>query len=234
MGQKVNPHGLRVGIIKDWDSRWFADKKNFGDSLVEDYNLRVFLKKKLFQAGIEKIEIEKFANKIRISIYAGKPGIVIGKGGSEIEKLKKELEKMTSKTIILNVIEVRVPDMSAQLVAENIASQLERRISFRKAMKQCMSRTMKCGAKGIKTSVSGRVGGAEIARTEQYHEGTIPLQTLRADIDYGFTEANTTYGKLGVKVWIYKGEILESKGLQRPQQPQRRNDAPKRREGGRK
>ena len=234
MGQKVNPHGLRVGIIKDWDARWFADKKNFGDSLVEDYNLRVFLKKKLFQAGIEKIEIEKFANKIRISIYAGKPGIVIGKGGSEIEKLKKELEKMTSKTIILNVIEVRVPDMSAQLVAENIASQLERRISFRKAMKQCMSRTMKCGAKGIKTSVSGRVGGAEIARTEQYHEGTIPLQTLRADIDYGFTEANTTYGKLGVKVWIYKGEILESKGLQRPQQPQRRNDAPKRREGGRK
>lgn len=208
MGQKVNPHGLRVGIIKDWDSRWFADKKNFGDSLVEDYNLRVFLKNKLFQAGVDKIEIEKFANKVRISIHVAKPGIVIGKGGSEIEKLKKELEQMTGKTIILNVIEVKVPDMSAQLVAENIASQLERRISFRKAMKQCMGRTMKLGAKGIKTYVAGRVGGAEIARTEQYHEGTIPLQTLRADIDYGFTEANTTYGKLGVKVWIYKGEIL--------------------------
>lgn len=208
MGQKVNPHGLRVGIIKDWDSRWFADKKSFGDSLVEDYNLRVFLKKKLFQAGVEKIEIEKFANKVRVSIYAAKPGIVIGKGGSEIEKLKKELENMTGKTIILNVIEVKSPDLSAQLVAENIASQLERRISFRKAMKQCMGRTMKLGAKGIKTYVAGRVGGAEIARTEQYHEGTIPLQTLRADIDYGFAEADTTYGKLGVKVWIYKGEIL--------------------------
>ena len=208
MGQKVNPHGLRVGIIKDWDSRWFADKKSFGDSLVEDYNLRVFLKKKLFQAGVEKIEIEKFANKVRVSIYAAKPGIVIGKGGSEIEKLKKELENMTGKTIILNVIEVKSPDLSAQLVAENIASQLERRISFRKAMKQCMGRTMKLGAKGIKTYVAGRVGGAEIARTEQYHEGTIPLQTLRADIDDGFAEADTTYGKLGVKVWIYKGEIL--------------------------
>lgn len=208
MGQKVNPHGLRVGIIKDWDSRWFADKKSFGDSLVEDYNLRVFLKNKLFQAGVAKIEIEKFANKVRVSIYAAKPGLVIGKGGTEIEKLKKELEKMTGKTVILNVIEVKSPDLSAQLVAENIASQLERRISFRKAMKQCMGRTMKLGAKGIKTYVAGRVGGAEIARTEQYHEGTIPLQTLRADIDYGFTEANTTYGKLGVKVWIYKGEIL--------------------------
>lgn len=208
MGQKVNPHGLRVGIIKDWDSRWFADKKSFGDNLVEDYNLRAFLKKKLFQAGVAKIEIEKFANKIRLSIHAGKPGIVIGKGGSEIEKLKREVEKMTGKTIILNVIEVKVPDMDAQLVAENIASQLERRISFRKAMKQTMARTMKMGAKGIKTSVAGRVGGAEIARTEHYHEGTIPLQTLRADIDYGFAEADTTYGKLGVKVWIYKGEIL--------------------------
>ncbi len=208
MGQKVNPHGLRVGIIKDWDSRWYADKKSFGDSLVEDYNLRVFLKKKLFQAGVDKIEIEKFANKVRVSIHAGKPGLIIGKGGAEIEKLKKELENMTGKTIILNVIEVKVPDLCAQLVAENIASQLERRISFRKAMKQCMGRTMKLGAKGIKTYVAGRVGGAEIARTEQYHEGTIPLQTLRADIDYGFAEADTTYGKLGVKVWIYKGEIL--------------------------
>lgn len=212
MGQKVNPHGIRVGVIKDWDSRWYADKKHYGDNLVEDYNLRVYLKKKLFQAGVDKIEIEKFANKIRLSIHAAKPGIIIGKGGSEIEKLKKEVEALTGKTVILNVIEIKAPDMSAQLVAENIASQLERRISFRKAMKQCMTRTMKMGAKGIKTAVAGRVGGAEIARTEQYHEGTIPLQTLRADIDYGFTEANTTYGKLGVKVWIYKGEVLaESK-----------------------
>ena len=234
MGQKVNPHGLRVGIIKDWDSRWFADKKNFGDSLVEDYNLRVFLKKKLFLAGVDKIEIEKFANKVRVSIHAAKPGIVIGKGGTEIEKLKKELEKMTGKTIILNVIEVKVPDMSAQLVAENIASQLERRISFRKAMKQCMGRTMKMGAKGIKTCVAGRVGGAEIARTEQYHEGTIPLQTLRADIDYGFTEANTTYGKLGVKVWIYKGEILNVSESRNAAKAEEKKPAPRRREGGRK
>lgn len=236
MGQKVNPHGLRVGIIKDWDSRWYADKKNFGDSLVEDYNLRVFLKNKLFQAGVEKIEIEKFANKVRISIYAAKPGIVIGKGGSEIDKLKKELEKMTGKTIILNVIEVKSPDLSAQLVAENIASQLERRISFRKAMKQCMGRTMKLGAKGIKTYVAGRVGGAEIARTEQYHEGTIPLQTLRADIDYGFAEANTTYGKLGVKVWIYKGEILAEGRRTEEKKPERRNNRAQkpanRKEGG--
>ena len=230
MGQKVNPHGLRVGIIKDWDSRWFADKKNFGDSLVEDYNLRVFLKNKLFQAGVEKI-----ANKVRISIYAAKPGIVIGKGGSEIDKLKKELEKMTSKTIILNVIEVKSPDLSAQLVAENIASQLERRISFRKAMKQCMGRTMKLGAKGIKTYVAGRVGGAEIARTEQYHEGTIPLQTLRADIDYGFAEANTTYGKLGIKVWIYKGEILAEGRKAEDTKPERKSSrSANRREGGSK
>ena len=234
MGQKVNPHGLRVGIIKNWDSRWFADKKSFGDSLVEDYNLRVFLKNKLFQAGVAKIEIEKFANKVRVSIHAGKPGLVIGKGGSEIEKLKKDLEKMTGKTVILNVIEVKVPDMSAQLVAENIASQLERRISFRKAMKQCMGRTMKLGAKGIKTYVAGRVGGAEIARTEQYHEGTIPLQTLRADIDYGFTEANTTYGKLGVKVWIYKGEVLaEGRNTATETEAKPRRRAP-RAEGGRK
>ena len=227
MGQKVNPHGLRVGIIKDWDSRWFADKKSFGDNLVEDYNLRAFLKKKLFQAGVAKIEIEKFANKIRLSIHAGKPGIVIGKGGSEIEKLKREVEKMTGKTVILNVIEVKVPDMDAQLVAENIASQLERRISFRKAMKQTMARTMKMGAKGIKTSVAGRVGGAEIARTEHYHEGTIPLQTLRADIDYGFAEADTTYGKLGVKVWIYQGEVLRES---RNKAPRRRTNNNRRRE----
>lgn len=217
MGQKVNPHGIRVGVIKDWDSRWYADKKSYGDNLVEDYNLRVYLKKKLFLAGVDKIEIEKFANKIRLSIHAAKPGIVIGKGGSEIDKLKKEVEGITGKAVILNVIEVKAPDLSAQLVAENIASQLERRISFRKAMKQCMTRTMKMGAKGIKTAVAGRVGGAEIARTEQYHEGTIPLQTLRADIDYGFAEADTTYGKLGVKVWIYKGEVLaESKNVKAP------------------
>ena len=226
MGQKVNPHGIRVGIIKDWDSRWYADKKSYGENLVEDYKLRVFLKKKLFLAGVAKIEIEKFANKIRLSIHAAKPGIVIGKGGSEIEKLKKDVENLTGKSVILNVIEVKSPDMDATLVAENIASQLERRISFRKAMKQCMTRTMKLGAKGIKAAVSGRVGGAEIARTEQYHEGTIPLQTLRADIDYGFAEADTTYGKLGVKVWIYKGEVLaESK---------KKGSAPAKKEGGNK
>ena len=229
MGQKVNPHGIRVGIIKDWDSRWYADKKSYGENLVEDYKLRVFLKKKLFLAGVAKIEIEKFANKIRLSIHAAKPGIVIGKGGSEIDKLKKDVEALTGKAVILNVIEVKTPDLCAQLVAENIASQLERRISYRKAMKQCMTRTMKLGAKGIKTAVSGRVGGAEIARTEQYHEGTIPLQTLRADIDYGFTEANTTYGKLGVKVWIYKGEVLaESKNVKETKAPA------KKAEGGRK
>ena len=225
MGQKVNPHGIRVGIIKDWDSRWYADKKSYGENLVEDYKLRVFLKKKLFLAGVAKIEIEKFANKIRLSIHAAKPGIVIGKGGSEIDKLKKDVETLTGKSVILNVIEVKSPDLSAQLVAENIASQLERRISFRKAMKQCMARTMKLGAKGIKAAVSGRVGGAEIARTEQYHEGTIPLQTLRADIDYGFAEADTTYGKLGVKVWIYKGEVLaESKNAKAAKAPAKKSE----------
>ena len=229
MGQKVNPHGIRVGVIKDWDSRWYADKKNYGDNLVEDYNLRVFLKKKLYLAGVDKIEIEKFANKIRLSIHAAKPGIVIGKGGSEIEKLKKDVEALTGKSVILNVIEVKTPDLCAQLVAENIASQLERRISFRKAMKQCMARTMKLGAKGIKAAVSGRVGGAEIARTEQYHEGTIPLQTLRADIDYGFAEADTTYGKLGVKVWIYKGEVLaESKNVKETKAPAKKAEGGKR------
>ena len=228
MGQKVNPHGIRVGIIKDWDSRWYADKKSYGDNLVEDYNLRAFLKKKLFLAGVDKIEIDKFANKIRLSIHAAKPGIVIGKGGSEIDKLKKEVETLTGKSVILNVIEVKTPDLCAQLVAENIASQLERRISFRKAMKQCMARTMKLGAKGIKAAVSGRVGGAEIARTEQYHEGTIPLQTLRADIDYGFAEADTTYGKLGVKVWIYKGEVLaESKNVKEVKAPARKAEGGK-------
>ena len=228
MGQKVNPHGIRVGVIKDWDSRWYADKKHYSENLVEDYKLREFLKKKLFQAGVAKIEIEKFANKIRLSIHCAKPGLVIGKGGSEIEKLKKDVEKMTGKSVILNVIEVKAPDTDAQLVAENIASQLERRISFRKAMKQCMARTMKMGAKGIKAVVSGRVGGAEIARTEQYHEGTIPLQTLRADIGYGFAEADTTYGKLGVKVWIYKGEVL-AEGRKK----NAKTDAPAKKEGKR-
>ena len=212
MGQKVNPHGLRVGVIKDWDSRWFAQDAQFGDLLVEDYNIRKFLKNKLFAAGVAKVEIERTAKRVKINIFAAKPGIIIGRGGSEIEKLKKELETMTGKNVALNIEEVKHPDVDAQLVAENIAAQLERRISFRKAMKSVMGRAMKLGAKGIKTSCAGRLGGAEIARTEQYHEGTIPLQTLRADIDYGFWEANTTYGKIGVKVWIYKGEILpESK-----------------------
>ena len=208
MGQKVNPHGLRVGVIKDWDSRWFAKKADFGDTLVEDYNLRKTLKKQLYLAGVPKIEIERDASKVRIHMHCAKPGMVIGKGGSEIDKYKKKLEEMTGKPVALNVVEVRQPDMNAQLVAENVASQLERRVSFRRAMKMAIRNTMKNGAKGIKISCGGRLGGAEIARTEHYHEGTIPLQTLRADIDYGFWEANTTYGKIGVKVWIYKGEIL--------------------------
>ena len=214
MGQKVNPHGLRVGVIKNWSSRWFAQDKDFGDTLVEDYKLRKVLKKQLYAAGIAKIEIERTAKRVKVNIFAAKPGIIIGKGGSEIEKVRKQLETMTGKSVALNIEEVKQPDMNAQLVAENIASQLERRISFRKAMKSTMGRAMKLGAKGIKTACSGRLGGAEIARTEHYHEGTIPLQTLRADIDYGFAEADTTYGKIGVKVWIYKGEILpESKKI---------------------
>ena len=208
MGQKVNPHGLRVGVIKDWDSRWYAPDHTFGDSLVEDYNIRKYLKKKLFNAGIARIGIEKKANRTIITLHAGKPGIIIGRGGVEIDKLKKDMQARLGKDVFINIVEVKQPDMSAQLVAENIAAQLEKRISFRRAMKQAMQRTMRLGAKGIKTSVSGRLGGAEIARTEHYHEGTIPLQTLRADIDYGFWEANTTYGKIGVKVWIYKGEVL--------------------------
>ena len=216
MGQKVNPHGLRVGVIKDWDSRWFANDADYGDFLVEDYKIRKFLKKLLFHAGVSKIEIERTAKRLRITIFTAKPGIVIGRAGSEIEKIKKQLEDMTGKSVALNIEEIKLPDMDAQLVAENIAAQLERRISFRKAMKSVMGRAMKLGAKGIKTSCSGRLGGAEIARTERYHEGTIPLQTLRADIDYGFWEANTTYGKIGVKVWIYKGEVLpESKKNQK-------------------
>ncbi len=214
MGQKVNPHGLRVGIIKDWDSKWYTDKENFSDYLVEDYEIREYVKEKLFIAGISKIEIERAANRIKLSIHTAKPGMVIGRGGSGVEALRKELEKMTGKNIIVNVEEVKVMELDAQLVAENIASQLERRISFRRAMKQSIQRTMRSGAKGIKTSVSGRLGGADMARTEGYSEGTIPLQTLRADIDYGFAEADTTYGKLGVKVWIYKGEILPTKKVE--------------------
>ena len=211
MGQKVNPHGLRVGIIKDWDSRWYADGKDFSDNLVEDYKIREFLKKRLYSAGISKIEIERSTDNVRVMVYTAKPGVVIGKGGAEIEKLKAELAAYSTKKVLVDIKEVKKPDSDAQLVAENIAEQLERRISFRRAMKSCMGRAMKAGAKGIKTAVSGRLGGADMARTEVYSEGTIPLQTLRADIDYGFAEADTTYGKLGVKVWIYKGEILPTK-----------------------
>ena len=243
MGQKVNPHGLRVGVIKDWDSRWYANAKDFGDTLVEDYNIRNFIKNKLYLAGIPKVEIERDAKRIRINIFCAKPGMVIGKGGAEIEKLRKECEDRLGKTVVLNIVEVKRPDLNAQLVAENIASQLERRVSFRRALKQSIGRTMKEGAKGIKTQVSGRLGGAEIARTEHYHEGTIPLQTLRADIDYGFWEANTTYGKIGVKVWIYKGEVLAesmNQRSERPERPRRRNDGnrndrrPARRDGQRR
>ena len=208
MGQKVKPHGLRVGVIKNWDSRWYARKDVFGDTLVEDYNLRKDLKKQLAAAGVPKIEIERDASRVRIHIHCAKPGIVIGKGGSEIEKLRVQLEKRLGKPVNINIVEVRQPDLNAQLVAENIAQQLEKRVSFRRAMKLCIGRSMKLGAKGIKTQVSGRLGGAEIARTEQYHDGTIPLQTLRADIDYGFAEAATTYGRIGVKVWLYRGEVL--------------------------
>lgn len=209
MGQKVNPHGLRVGVIKDWESRWFANKKDFGDTLVEDYNLRKTLKKQLAAAGVPKIEIERDASKVRIHIHCAKPGMVIGKGGSEIEKLRLQCEKMLGKNVAINIVEVKSPDMNAQLIAESIAQQLEKRISFRRAMKQAIGRAMRFGAKGIKTQCSGRLGGAEIARSEMYHEGTIPLQTLRADIDYGFAEAATTYGIIGVKVWLYKGEVLQ-------------------------
>jgi small subunit ribosomal protein S3 len=209
MGQKVNPHGFRVGVIKNWDSRWFARDEVFGDILVSDYKVRTYLKEKLFAAGVPEIEIERDGSgNLRVFIHCAKPGVVIGRGGEEIEKLRVELEKMTGKSVSVNVVEVKPVDMCAQLVAESIASQLERRIGFRRAMKQAIGRTMRLGAKGIKISVGGRLGGAEIARTEHYHEGTIPLQTIRADIDYGFWEARTTYGRIGVKVWIYKGEIL--------------------------
>ncbi len=211
MGQKVNPHGLRVGVIKDWDSKWYAEA-DFADYLIEDYNIRKFLKKKLFDAGISKIEIERAADRVKVIVFTAKPGVVIGKGGAEIEKTKKELQKLTGKNVLVDIKEIKKPDKDAQLVAENIAQQLENRVSFRRAMKSCMGRTMKSGALGIKTAVSGRLGGADMARTEFYSEGTIPLQTLRADIDYGFAEADTTYGKIGVKVWIYKGEVLPTKG----------------------
>ena len=210
MGQKINPTGLRIGVIKDWESRWYADPNTFGDTLVEDYKLREYLLKTLAPAGVPKVEIERDAKRVRINIHCAKPGMVIGRGGSEIEKLKKICEKKLSgdKEVFINIVEVKQPDLNAQLVAENIAAQLEKRVSFRRALKQAISRTMKLGAKGIKTQVSGRIGGAEIARTERYHEGTIPLQTIRADIDYGFAEAHTTYGIIGVKVWLYKGEVL--------------------------
>jgi small subunit ribosomal protein S3 len=215
MGQKVNPHGLRVGVIKDWDSRWFAKDNAFGDILVEDYQLRKYLKKRLYEAGVPKIEIERDADKVRINIFCSRPGVVIGRQGAEIEKLRQECQKMVNKgkenpaQVFVNVVEVKSADKNAQLVAENIAAQLVGRVSFRRAMKQAIGRAMKFGAKGIKVQLSGRLGGAEIARTETYHEGTIPLQTLRADIDYGFAEAATTYGRIGVKVWIYAGDVLQ-------------------------
>ncbi len=214
MGQKMDPHGLRVGIIKDWDSKWYANKKDFADNLVEDYKIREFVKEKLYIAGISKVEIERRANTIKVSAFTAKPGIALGKNGENVTKIRNDLSKKFKKDINLNIVEVKNVDTDAQLVAENIASQLERRISYRKAMKQCMAKAMKAGAKGIKTACSGRLGGAEIARSEFYREGTIPLQTLRADIDYGFAEADTTYGKIGIKVWIYKGEVLPTKKVE--------------------
>ena len=214
MGQKVNPHGLRVGIIKDWDTKWYAEK-DFADYLVEDVKIRKFIKKKLYAAGVSKIAIERTAGRVKISVYTAKPGIVIGKNGQAIEELKGEIQKMTSQKVAVTIEEIKRPETDAQLVAERIALDLENRVTFRRAMKQAMGRTMKFGAKGIKTAVSGRLGGADIARTESYHDGTIPLQTLRADIDYGFAEADTTYGKLGVKVWIYKGEVLPVKAAKK-------------------
>ena len=236
MGQKVNPHGLRVGVIKDWDSKWFANKKDFAELLLEDNKIRKYVKEKLYTAGISKINIERASKKVKISIYTAKPGMVIGRGGAGVEELRKELEKLTGKSVVINVEEIKVQDLEAQLVAESIAESLERRVSFRRAMKQAIQRTMRAGAKGIKTAVSGRVGGADMARTEGYSEGTIPLQTIRADIDYGFAEADTTYGKLGVKVWLYKGEVLpeikenrKRNNRRRPQNRDNRNNkAPRR------
>lgn len=222
MGQKVNPHGLRVGVIRDWDSRWYADKKNFAEYLVEDNKIRKHLKKKLFIAGISKIEIERAANRVKVTINTSKPGMVIGKGGAGVEQTRKDLEKMIGRNVTVNVEEVKRPEANAQLVAENIASQLERRVSFRRAMKQSIQRSMRMGIKGIKTAVSGRLGGADMARTEGYSEGTIPLQTIRADIDYGFAEADTTYGKIGVKVWIYKGEVLPTAKIVKEERQERK------------
>ena len=216
MGQKVNPHGLRVGVIKNWDSRWYVSKKEFGDTLVEDYNIRKVLKAQLYTAGVSKIEIERDSKVLRLNIFCAKPGMVIGRQGSNIELLKKDLKKMTDANVDINIQEIKQPDMDATLVAENIASQLERRIAFRRAMKQCVGRTMRMGAKGIKVKVGGRLGGAEIARSESYREGSIPLHTLRADIDYGTAEAHTTYGRIGVKVWIYKGEVLPETKAAKP------------------
>ncbi|MGM9632715.1 MAG: 30S ribosomal protein S3 [Eubacteriales bacterium] len=228
MGQKVNPHGLRVGVIKNWDSRWFAKDEVFGDTLVSDYQIREYLKKELQKAGVPKIEIERDSHRVRVFVHCAKPGIVIGRGGAEIEKYKAQLEKMVGMPVALNVVEVKQVDLDAQLVAENVAAQLENRVAFRRAMKMAIRNTMRLGAKGIKITCSGRLGGAEIARAEHYHEGTIPLQTLRADIDYGFWEANTTYGKIGVKVWIYRGEVLNE--VNRPAVKNTRGDRPARRD----
>ncbi len=237
MGQKVNPHGLRVGVIKNWDSRWFVNDQKFGDTLVSDYQIRKYLKTELQKAGVPKIEIERDSHRVRVFIHCAKPGMVIGKGGAEIEKYKAQLEKMVGMPVALNVVEVKSPDLNAQLVAENIASQLENRVAFRRAMKMAIRNTMRLGAKGIKISCAGRLGGAEIAKTEHYHEGTIPLQTLRADIEYGFYEANTTYGKIGIKVWIYRGEVLNE--VNRPaaehrERRERRGDRNDRRGGDRR
>ena len=237
MGQKVNPNGLRVGVIKDWESRWYAKKRGFGNTLVEDYELREYLLKTLAPAGVPKVEIERDAKRVRINIHVAKPGMVIGRGGAEIEKLKATLEKKVGKAVSLNIIEIKNPDVNAQLVAESIAGQLERRISFRRALKQSIGRAMKMGAKGIKCQASGRLGGAEIARSETYKEGTIPLQTIRADIDYGFAEAKTTYGRIGVKVWIYAGEVLQVSNNENRRRPDRRRPRQRRedrREGGNK
>lgn len=235
MGQKVNPHGMRVGIIKDWDSRWYAGKKEFGDTLVEDYNIREYIKKNLYAAGIDRVEIERMAGRIRLHIHCAKPGMIVGQKGAKIDELRATLEKKFGKSISINLIEVKNMDLAAQLVAEKIADDLERRISFRRAMKGAMGRTMKSGAKGVKIKCAGRLGGAEIARSECYHEGTIPLQTIRADIDYGFAEANTTYGRIGVKVWIYKGEILKgdaARAAASKERRERRPDRDRRRRGG--
>ena len=230
MGQKVNPHGLRVGVIKNWNSRWFAKDEVFGDTLVSDYKIREYLKKELQKAGVPKIEIERDSHRVRVFVHCAKPGIVIGRGGAEIEKYKAQLEKMVGMPVALNVVEVKQVDLDAQLVAESVSAQLENRVAFRRAMKMAIRNTMRLGAKGIKITCSGRLGGAEIARSEHYHEGTIPLQTLRADIDYGFWEANTTYGKIGVKVWIYKGEVLSEVNRPSVKAPRDNKDRPARRD----